>query len=401
MLAKVGGARPDAEPHLAHARRDQRGVGQNAEPDPHVDALLDQQDHAVDEDQLHVELRVRSEERPEQGTTCNRPNTVGAVTASEPRVRPAPPTSVRRRSSCAPTTRRLASRYCAPAAVRETERVVRFRRRLPRLSSSSATARVIAAGLLRNRRAASAKLERSATATKMARVSRRSTSLLSSGGRGASSTKETGCLTVARAERVSFGLDHSPGGRRRKLEGRDGHDRTDEDHPRGAAMTASQIRPIVLYWDTLSGHSHRVQLLLSLLGLQAQAARLPREEPARPAARDRRRRDGPLRLERDPHLPRAHLRSGAPLAPLRPARRVGDRAAPLGRRRAAQVRGRRRAPGQRLRREARSPARAAARRAEGGISLEPYPNLRAWLSRIEALPGFVPMARTPVGLQAA
>lgn len=31
---------------------------------------------------------------------------------------------------------------------------------------------------------------------------------------------------------------------------------------------------------------------------------------------------------------------------------------------------------------------------EGGISLEDYPNLRAWLRRIEALPRFVPMPRT-------
>lgn len=30
---------------------------------------------------------------------------------------------------------------------------------------------------------------------------------------------------------------------------------------------------------------------------------------------------------------------------------------------------------------------------EGGISLEPYPNIRAWLARVEALPGFVPMPR--------
>ena len=37
---------------------------------------------------------------------------------------------------------------------------------------------------------------------------------------------------------------------------------------------------------------------------------------------------------------------------------------------------------------------------EGNVSLEPYPRLKAWLARIEALPGFVPMARTPVGLQA-
>ena len=35
-----------------------------------------------------------------------------------------------------------------------------------------------------------------------------------------------------------------------------------------------------------------------------------------------------------------------------------------------------------------------ARAPEGGIPLEPYPQLRAWLQRIEALPGFVPMAVT-------
>jgi glutathione S-transferase len=32
---------------------------------------------------------------------------------------------------------------------------------------------------------------------------------------------------------------------------------------------------------------------------------------------------------------------------------------------------------------------------EGGVSLEPYPAIRAWLARIEALPGFVGMARQP------
>ncbi|MEO6602513.1 MAG: glutathione S-transferase [Polyangiaceae bacterium] len=31
---------------------------------------------------------------------------------------------------------------------------------------------------------------------------------------------------------------------------------------------------------------------------------------------------------------------------------------------------------------------------EGGVSLEAYPAIRAWLKRIEALPGFVPMAKT-------
>ena len=32
---------------------------------------------------------------------------------------------------------------------------------------------------------------------------------------------------------------------------------------------------------------------------------------------------------------------------------------------------------------------------EGEVSLAPYPNIRAWLARIEALPGFVPMAAAP------
>jgi glutathione S-transferase len=36
-----------------------------------------------------------------------------------------------------------------------------------------------------------------------------------------------------------------------------------------------------------------------------------------------------------------------------------------------------------------------ARAPEGGISLEPFANTRAWLARMEALPGFVPMPSTP------
>lgn len=35
-----------------------------------------------------------------------------------------------------------------------------------------------------------------------------------------------------------------------------------------------------------------------------------------------------------------------------------------------------------------------ARAPEGDVSLEPYPAIRAWLARIEALPGFVPMLLT-------
>lgn len=33
---------------------------------------------------------------------------------------------------------------------------------------------------------------------------------------------------------------------------------------------------------------------------------------------------------------------------------------------------------------------------EGSVDLAPYPNVRAWLARIEALPGFVPMQKTEV-----
>lgn len=42
-----------------------------------------------------------------------------------------------------------------------------------------------------------------------------------------------------------------------------------------------------------------------------------------------------------------------------------------------------------------------ARAPEGRVSLAPFPHLRAWLARIEALPGFVPMVQSPVGLSAS
>lgn len=41
-----------------------------------------------------------------------------------------------------------------------------------------------------------------------------------------------------------------------------------------------------------------------------------------------------------------------------------------------------------------------ARAPEGLVTLEPYPAIRAWLARMEALPGFVPMMKSPVGLAA-
>ncbi len=38
---------------------------------------------------------------------------------------------------------------------------------------------------------------------------------------------------------------------------------------------------------------------------------------------------------------------------------------------------------------------------EGGIALDAYPLLRAWLARVEALPGFVPMPASAIGLREA
>jgi len=40
-----------------------------------------------------------------------------------------------------------------------------------------------------------------------------------------------------------------------------------------------------------------------------------------------------------------------------------------------------------------------ARAPEGGISLEPYPAIRAWLSRVEALPKFQPMPHAPIAAE--
>ena len=37
---------------------------------------------------------------------------------------------------------------------------------------------------------------------------------------------------------------------------------------------------------------------------------------------------------------------------------------------------------------------------EGEVSLQPYPQIQAWLTRIEQLPGFVPMMKTAIGLAA-
>lgn len=38
---------------------------------------------------------------------------------------------------------------------------------------------------------------------------------------------------------------------------------------------------------------------------------------------------------------------------------------------------------------------------EGNVSLEPYPAIRDWLGRVQSLPGFVPFAKTRIGLETA
>ncbi len=38
---------------------------------------------------------------------------------------------------------------------------------------------------------------------------------------------------------------------------------------------------------------------------------------------------------------------------------------------------------------------------EGGVSLDAYPNIRAWLRRVDALPRFIAMPSTKAGLLAA
>ena len=39
-----------------------------------------------------------------------------------------------------------------------------------------------------------------------------------------------------------------------------------------------------------------------------------------------------------------------------------------------------------------------ARAPEGNVSLETYPHVKDWLSRIERLPGFVAMPKSPIGM---
>jgi glutathione S-transferase len=92
-----------------------------------------------------------------------------------------------------------------------------------------------------------------------------------------------------------------------------------------------------LYYHPLSGHSHRARLLLSLLGVEHELIEVDLMKGAHKSAEF-------LKLNRFGQVP--------------------------------------------------------VRAPEGSVDLSGYPNVNAWLRRIEALPGFVEFRKTPVGLAA-
>ena len=121
-------------------------------------------------------------------------------------------------------------------------------------------------------------------------------------------------------------------------------------------MSTSPLRPIKVYSAALSGHAHRVRLFLSLLGLPFECI------------------DIDLR-QREQRAPGFLARNAFGQVPV-----IEDGDVTL-----ADV----------------ANYTYVAHAPEGNVSLEAYPAVRAWLARIEALPGFLPLVRTPVGLAAA
>ena len=161
---------------------------------------------------------------------------------------------------------------------------------------------------------------------------------------------------------------------------------------------------IILHGTKLSSHAHRVELLLRMLGLpydyrdalakryDAQGRWLP-EEP-----------EGAAEVQRWLSIAAGEIRHGPATARMVMLRGMaGDLA------RAREIAGRLlvfmedhlAAPKAFI--AADHPTIAAlacysyvAHAPEGGVPLEPYPAARAWLGRVEALPGFEPMPRSPL-----
>ena len=211
-------------------------------------------------------------------------------------------------------------------------------------------------------------------------------------------------------------------------------------------MHAQPVKPIILYWDTLSGHAHRARLFLSLLGLpheikqvdlgkgQHKQAEFLAINPLGqlPALDD----SGTIVFDSNAILvylaanydPQRQWLPTDPAALAEVVRFLSFAAGPVAFGPAvarlvnvfgakldiesAQAIAAKHFPNLEKHLEGRTflvgdaPTIAdvanyayIAHAPEGGISLEPYPHIRAWLARVEALPGFVPMQRTAVGLQ--
>lgn len=207
-------------------------------------------------------------------------------------------------------------------------------------------------------------------------------------------------------------------------------------------------KPIILYWDTLSGHSHRVRLALSLMGLPHEIKQIALRKGEHktpkflainpqgklPAIDD----NGTIVYDSNAILAYLALKydmerkwfPADPLAAAEIVRHLSFAAGPVefsaADARLVNVFGAKIDQANTSRIEQKwfpvfnqelatkhflvggRPTIAdvanytyIAHAPEGGIDLSPYPHIREWLARIEALPGFVAMERTPVGLQSA
>ena len=198
---------------------------------------------------------------------------------------------------------------------------------------------------------------------------------------------------------------------------------------------------IVLHGTELSGHAHRVALLLRMLGLPYRFVATPQEVRRTPAFLKLNPlgqipvlEDGPLVLADSNAIMVYLVRRYAPGSPLLPeepvaaaqvqrwlsiaagevmygcaiARGIKQFNAPWDHKQATRI-------AERLLRfmeqhlagraylAAEHPTIAdlacysyVAHVPEGGVALEPYPSVRAWLARVEALPQFVPMPASPI-----
>jgi glutathione S-transferase len=187
---------------------------------------------------------------------------------------------------------------------------------------------------------------------------------------------------------------------------------------------------IVLHGTELSGHAHRVVLLLRMLGLPYRFVAAPPEIrrtleflKLNPLGQIPVLEDGPLVLADSnaimvylvrryapgsPWLPEEPVAAGEVMHGCAIARAIKQFNAPLDHKQAARL-------AERLLRfmeqhlagrtwlAADHPTLAdlacysyVAHVPEGGVPLEPYPSVRAWLARVEALPAFVPMPKSPI-----